>query len=169
MKEFLKTFFNICQKSPSISLGNVIDFLDILQKLNDSILDNIINISKEVFKFGNYEEHKNLAFILHQLYQKNYITKEDLSIIFNSKYPFIFIDIHFQKKKKYFLKKETLKFTKKVFHPIIVKIHYCVQSVKIILIYFKISLYKKKILISKNKSYKVNMKILIFSNIINVA
>ena len=113
VKEFLKTFFNICQKSPSISLENIIDFLDNLQKLNDSILDNIINISKEVFKFGNYEEHKNLAFILHQLYQKNYITKEDLSIIFNSKYPFIFIDVF--GKEYYDLNKYSLSKEEKIF------------------------------------------------------
>ena len=178
VKEFLKTFFNICQKSPSISLENIIDFLDNLQKLNDSILDNIINISKEVFKFGNYEEHKNLAFILHQLYQKGYITKEDLSIIFNSKYPFIFIDVfgkEYYDLNKYSLSKEEKIFLEEGNFEIhqkgisLVKIHYYAQSVKIILIYFKISLCKKKILISKIKSYKVNMKILIFSNIINVA
>ena len=87
----MKNLFDIYQRIPSISLENIIDILDNLQKIKHNILENIIKISKEIIKFGNYEEHKNLAFSLHQLYQKDYITKEYLSLIFNSKYPFIFI------------------------------------------------------------------------------
>ena len=91
--EFFKIFLKICQKSLLIPLENIIEFLCKLQKANQNVIANIITISKEIYEIENNDEHKTLDFILHQLYYKSVISKEDLQAIFNEKYPFAFIDV----------------------------------------------------------------------------